>query len=99
MGIEVKHSHDIISSEDTATNDAPTSVALSASSFSSASSSPSSQINHADDQTFKPVSQHGDSYVLTYGSLTEKETKILSNQILKAFDQIAEKNCTLPLLR
>ncbi|MDR1036279.1 MAG: AAA family ATPase, partial [Deltaproteobacteria bacterium] len=99
MGIEVKHSPGIISSDDTASNDTPTSVALSASSFSSASGSLPSQINHADDQTVRPVSQHGDSYVLTHGLLTEKETKILSNLIIKAFDQIAEKNYTLPLLR
>jgi hypothetical protein len=99
MGIEVNHSSGIISSDDKAINDHQTSVAHSASSFSSVPGSLSSQINHAEVQTIKPVSQHGDSYVITHGILTDKETKILSNLIIKAFDQIAEKNYTLPLLR
>jgi hypothetical protein len=105
MGIEVKHSPGIISSDDEATKDTPTSVATSVSSFSTVSSvssvsgSLSSQISNTEDQTIKPVSQHGDSRVITLGLLSETETKILENLIKKAFDQIAEKNYILPLLR
>jgi hypothetical protein len=102
MGIEVKHSPGIISSDDKTTDDAPASVAPSGSSFSSASSasgSLSSQISNAEARTVKPVSQHGDSRVLTLGLLTENENKILETLIKKAFDQIAEKNYLLPVLR
>jgi hypothetical protein len=99
MGIEVKHSPGIISSDDKSTNDYPTSVALSDSTFSSASSSLPSKTTHAEAQTVKPVFRHGDSYVITHGLLTEKETRILEHQIKEAFNQIANKNYTLPLLR
>jgi hypothetical protein len=99
MGIEVKHSPGIISSDDKATDDTPTSVAPSDLSFSSASASLYSEISNAEALTKKSVSQHSDLRVITLGLLTENETKILENLIKKAFDQIVKKNYLLPLLR
>jgi endoglucanase Acf2 len=102
MGVEVKHSPGIISSDDNTTNYSSSSVALSVSSVSSVSSSSSflsSQVSHDEHQPIQPVSQHDESYVITHRILTEKETKILSKKIKEAFEQIAENNYILPLFK